>query len=203
MAKILTNIGSRGFELVRNRIAEILTDEISNQGILFSDIDYSNTKVIICSGGPEDMQYLSIVNVSLMSGSFGERTSYDGFVKATYLYSIDVYCNASNNKTHASNYLSAVKCEKIIGLCFAILDNPIYRNLGYNAKSFIERVKCNSINFRAKNNNDVNNTSMGRLEFEVQIDETVDLLSATVLAEFNTSLKLQETNEGYMYKLVL
>jgi hypothetical protein len=199
MPKILTNIGPRVFEVVRNRIAEILTDEINNQATLFSDVDYTNTKVVIASSGPEDMEALSIVNVSLMNGKFGERKSYDGKVKATYYYSIDVYCTAPNNKINNSEYLSAIKCEKIIGICFSILENPIYRSLGYPPKGFIERVKSNDINFRAKNYNDTNNSSMGRLVFEVQVDETDDLLNAVVLAEFKTLLQLSGSSNGYTY----
>lgn len=205
MPKILTVIGPRAFEIIRNRIAEILTDEIAEQAALTSDLDFLNTEVFISSGGPEDMENLSRINVSLLNGNFGNdsRKSYDGKVKASYLYAIDVYTNASNTKDSAADYLATVKCEKLIGLCFAILDNPIYRSLGYDAKSFIERVKCNDFNFRSKNKVDSLNTEMGRLVFEVQADETVDLLTASVLSEFETKLTLDVSDKGYFYKKVL
>jgi len=203
MPKILTVVGPRVFEVIRNRIAEILTDEISNQAILSSDTVFLNTKVLIESGGPEDQQDLSVVNVSLMNGTFGERKSYDGKVKGNYLFSIDVYTNDKNNKLQSGDYLASVKCQKLIGLCFAILDNPIYRTLGYSAKGFIERVKSNDFNFRAQNKVDANNTAMGRLVFEVQADETVDLLTATVLTEFQTKLTLNTSGKGYYYEIVL
>lgn len=203
MPKILTVIGPRAFEVIRNRIAEILTDEIAGQASLTSDEDFLNTRVLIASDGPEDQQDLTVVNVSLLKGEFGERKSYDGKVKGSYLYAIDVYTNASNTKDFSSDYLSKIKCEKLIGLCFAILDNPIYRSLGYDQKSFIERVKCNDFNFRSKNKADVLNTEMGRIVFEVQADESVDLLTATVLQDFRTNLTLNTSGKGYFYEVVL
>lgn len=205
MPKIITVIGPRAFEVVRNRIAEILTDEINNQGVLSSDQDFLSTNILIASDGPEDMEGLSTVNVSLLNGKFGERTSYDGKVKSTYLYAIDVYTKSKNTKDFSADYLSTIKCEKITGLCFAILDNPIYRSLGYGSKSFIERVKCNDFNFRSKNKNnvDVNQCEMGRIVFEVQVDETVDLLTATVLSDFATTLNLNTSDKGYFYEFIL
>lgn len=205
MPKILSIISPQAFELIRDQIAAILADEIDYQGVLSYDPDFLNMIVFVEGNNPEDKEDLPLINVSLATGSWPDRKAYNGQIKGNYIYNIDVYTNSPSSSDNEGDEirgdnLSGVKLQKILGICRAILENPIYRNLGY-ASGFIERVAMNDLNIRAESKNaDALNTRMGRLTFQVEVQENVNLLNANPLLEWTTSVSINKTDDGYYFQ---
>lgn len=202
MPKILFVLGPQAFELIRDRIAIILADEIEGQYLLTYDPDFGEMKVFVESANPNDKEDLPIINLSFASGSYPLLKEYNGKILGSYIYNIDVYTSSPSNDEADGDNISGVKLQKILGVCRAILDNPIYRNLNY-APGFIQRVSVQDINIRADSkemNNDSLNTRMGRLTLSVEAEESVALLVGNDLNEWNTNVSLNGTNDGYYYQ---
>ena len=196
MSKITNIIPAQNYELVRNRIAEILIDEISMQLILSGNYELDLT-VDIENQSPNDKTELPLINVSLINGNYGNK-SYNGSITSTYQYTVDCYTNSKTINTTKGIQISTFKCHKLLGVCRYILENPIYKTLGYNA-GFIQRVFISDLQIAASKNgnDDAFNTVMGRLTFNVVVTETVDLLKPTIASGYNTRIKIGNTNNGY------
>lgn len=202
MPKILSVLGPQAFELIRDRIAIILADEIEGQYLLTYDPDFGAMKVFVESANPNDKEDLPIINLSFAMGSYPLLKEYNGDILGSYIYNIDVYTNSPSDDEADGDNLSGIKLQKILGVCRAILDNPIYRNLNY-APGFIQRVSVQDINIRADSkdmNNDSLNTRMGRLTVSVEVQEKVSLLTGNILNEWTTTVSLNETADGYYYQ---
>lgn len=204
MPKILTAIAPQAFELIRDQLAAILADEIDYQGVLTYDPDLLRMNVFVESNNPNDKEDLPLINVSLATGSWPDRKGYDGNIKGNYIYNIDVYSSSPASINEDGTYLpgdnlSAIKLQKIMGKCRAILENPIYKTLAYKP-GFIERVGLQELNIRAEGKgNDALNTSMGRLTYLVEVQEKVTLLHGSPLLEWTTVTKINNTDDGYLF----
>lgn len=200
MPKILTQIDPQAFELIRDQIAAILADELNYQGVLKSDNDLLKIKVYVESINPEDKEDLPIVNVCLAHGEWPDRKSYDGKIKGNYTYNIDFYTNSPTDDNDEGDKLSGVKLQKLMGISRAILENPIYRILGYNP-GFVERVGLKDLNIRLETKNtDALNTRMGRLTFLVEVQESVDLLTGQPLQQWTAAVSINNTSDGHYFQ---
>ena len=201
MPKILSVLGAQAFELIRDRIAIILADEIEGQYLLTYDPDFGRMGVYVEASNPDDKEDLPKVNVSLATGSWPLLKEYNGEILGTYIYNIDVYASSPSNDSAEGDNLSAVKLHKILGVCRAIIDNPIYRNLSYPS-GFVQRVSVTDLNIRVDSkdmNNDALNTRMGRVTVTVEALEKVSLLQGVLLTDSYATATLNNTNNGYYY----
>jgi hypothetical protein len=201
MPKIKTVLGPQAFELIRERIAIILADEFEGQYLLTYDPDFGAMKVFVESANPNDKEDLPVINLSFAMGSYPLLKEYNGEILGTYVYNVDVYCSSPSDDTADGDNLSGVKLQKLIGLCRAILDNPIYRTLNYNP-GFVQRVSVQDINIQADSkdmNNDALNTRMGRITFSVEVLEKVGLLTGNPLLEAYATASVNQTNDGHYY----
>jgi hypothetical protein len=200
MALITDPIQTQNFELIREQIAAILAIEIDNQGVLTYDPSLQQMKVFVEAINPEDKTDLPLVNVSYVDGAYGDLKVYDGSNKGVYQYNIDVYTNAKQTDDNRGDYLSAVLLQKILGICRTIIDHPAYKILLF-PPGIIWRVKSNSIKIRDEGKNDALNSRMGRLTIEVHATEKTCITAGILLAESDTTVKVNNTNDGYYYSV--
>lgn len=200
MSLITLPIQPQAFEIIRDQIAVILTDEIDNQHVLTYDTRLSNIKVFVEAANPEDKVDLSIVNVSFVKAGFGELKAYDGTTKGTYIYFIDFYTNSKQTATSRGDKLSTTTLQRLLGVSRVILDYPVYKTLGFGP-GFIFRVNCKEINIRDESKNDALNSRMGRLMLEVQAQETTGIPEGILLVDSDTRVQLNDTEEGYYYTI--
>ncbi len=195
MPKINYPIPLQGYELIRERIAEILIDELGNQVIL-SYAPYLDADVFIESVNPEDKEHLPVVNISLahLEWSNQNQGSKDG----TYTYHIDCYTNSATTDDNTGDYLANAQLQRILGVIRAILENQLYCTLGFQ-RPFIQRVYCSEMNFANKAKNDALNSMMGRLSFIVVATETTPGIIPSLIAGYDTEVKIDDTNKGYYY----
>ncbi len=202
MAVINAQIPQQNFELVLERIGEILANELANQFTLFPVPMAVLEGLVVWKNRyvPFDKSEMPAVNVSLGSGQYDGQTvkSDDG----TYLYNIDVFTYAKGTDAKAGDQHSIDRLHRIMGICRAILRNPKFKTLGYETPpGFVMGIPhVNSIQFATPDPDDTARNVMGRLVFSVKLPETTELIEPELLYGYQTVVKLSETDKGYMWQ---
>lgn len=197
MALLNEQIPVQQFEVIRDRIGEILKDEIDNQFALFNNPDLK-TDVYVERFVPFSHTDLSVINVRFVSGIYDIVTvkQSDG----TYDFFIDVYANGKTTATEDADPKALKKLQRLVGVVRAILENPVYTTLGWAPPS-IESTSIKSIDVAdPKNNQDTASNVFSRLVFTVRVPETTQLKTAPVIAGFETKVKLGLTDKGYLWE---
>lgn len=196
MSKINTVIPKQKFEYIRDRVFEIIMSEFEGQYLQSYDPDL-DLSVFIERSTPLDKTELPGIVVSLAAGNFGNKNQ--GSVDGTYQINIDHYTSAKSAAGVSGDTYAAKKLHKILGISRAILEDPIYKTLGFTPP-FIMKSFISELNIAAQNKEDAENTSMGRLVFNVVANETSKLLIPDLIEGYNTSIKIDNSGKGYFYK---
>lgn len=196
-AKIPHIIPAQQYEVVREQIGAILYTELDNQEQLTYDQDLF-VKVWVERSVPFDKEEVPCVNVCLMNGEYDNKDSRQ--VDGTYEFAVDCYAKAKAlaNGTVTGDILAQMKLQKLMGICRAILENPIYKTLGFIAPS-LSRVMVRSMTIRNEETNDTEHIMMGRLILSVRVVETVRLQDYNLLEGFDTAVKMSLTDKGYVF----
>ncbi len=197
MAKITTIIPAQAFEVVRDKIALILIDEIENQaGISYrKELD---AKVTIERFIPYDEADLPAVNVVLARGDFDNQTTIDS--DGTYRYNIDIYHKAKSKAGSRGDTLAMLNLQALLGVCRAILESSQYKTLGFDDPFIMNRHVENIVIAEPADKKDTISIVQARITFIVTVPEKVDATSADLIAGFDTQVKLGLTEKGYIYK---
>lgn len=192
MAKLNFRIQPRAWETIRDRLAEILADEINNQ----IDLNYLaeiNPEITLERSG-FDMTDTDIVNVSFAQGRPDNKdiTGADG----SYLFNIDAYTKAKTTDDAGGDQIATLKVQTILGLIESIMDHPIYKTLGFQAP-YISRVWLGETNVAQMGKNDQKNIAMGRVQVNVKVFENHILKTPTIAAGFETSFTIGDSTKGY------
>lgn len=190
-------ISPQAFEVIRDRIGEILTDEFDNSFIwsyntLFNDVKVWRERFIQL-----DKSECPAVNVGLLTGDYGNKNQ--GSVDGEYNFAIDVYTNSADEGGISGDTLAAVKNQTLIGAIRAILEDNVYRTLRFNpgliARTGIQNFKMADITEKK----DGLHTCMSRIIFKVLAPESTLPIPADVLAGYVTQVKLHETEKGFYW----
>ena len=185
-------IGTRNFEHVRRRVAEILDEELENQAIIGYDEDLE-IAVYEERITPINYEEKRVVNVRLNSNEFDNffQLNKDG----TISIAVDVYCTYAGDGS-----LSMKKLQKIIGVIDAILSDSRYKTLGF-AKPSISRVQVTGFQISDERvQHDSTNTCLGRVNLEVRVQEQVAAIQPVLLDGYTTRVLISDSNEGYVYE---
>lgn len=196
MSQITTIIGQQAFEIIRDRICEILTDEISNQFALTQDSNL-NLKVWKERSVPFDHSELPAVNVQLVRG---EAVTQDAkSTDDTYTFFIECHSKAKSTDDENGDVKATLRNHRITGVVRAILHDARYITLGIEAPFIINR-RVQSIEFAmVETATDTLSIAPSRISFAVKVPEKVDLKSVRIIEGFQTQLKLNETENGFFY----
>lgn len=196
MSKITLEIPPQGFELIRDRIGEILADEIAAQFAIHNDPE-RNPKVFIERITPIDKTELPLVNVLYSRSGFSNNSAINSDGKNTY--NIDVYTSAKTKIAKKGGAESMARLGRILGIVRAILESPFYLTLGF-APPFIMSTEVTTIEIQdPRDNQDAANTAMGRLIFVVDASEDVEQIQPVPAEGYDTQVKLEETEKGFVY----
>ncbi len=196
MSQITTPIPTQAFELVRNRIGEILIDELVNQATITYKPEL-NATVSIDKFVPFDKTEMPAVNVMLDRGDYDNQTTVDK--DGTYRYFIDCYHKAPTTVTKDGDVEAMRKLQTLMGTCAAILESSKYITLGFVAPFVINRHVENIRIAPPADAKDSNSIVMGRINFVVRVPEEFDKLTPELIAGFDTQVKLGDTDKGYIY----
>lgn len=196
MARILTPIQRQKYELIRDRIGEILADELIVQAIIEYD-DNLNVDVFVERFIPFDKSEVPCINILLARGLYDNKSvvKSDG----TYTYNIDHYVSCKSTEGSRGDSAAARQLQKLMGVSRAILEDPQYNTLGFT-KPYISHTEVREMNIGDPvNNQDGINMIMGRLTFVVRAPETVLALEPRLLDGYDTTVKLYNTDKGYLF----
>jgi len=182
------------FEYIRDRIYDILLEELSNKAIIGYDDDLLDTIVSLEDSIAKPQAELNIVNIALGQGVFSNKNQ--GNQDGAYTFFIDVYAGAKESDSETGTTKSAKKVHRIVGLCRAILETPVYRTLGFTP-GFIRRTTCTNIEIGETKNNDTRNVAMARLTFVVEALENSPFKEPRVAQGFETVIKISDSDVGY------
>jgi hypothetical protein len=196
MGLINQEILPQGFELVRDRIAEILIEEISDQVNLFYQTELE-CEIFVERATPVDKSELAVVNVLFAGGNLEQENIKDGSI--LYQYNVDIYTNSKTNFSNSADNRAAVKAHKLLGVCRSILKNPVYRTLAFAPGSLVSRVQVRQISINENNAQDANSTYMARLGVFVLLTEVVGLIEAQNIEGYNAVVKISNGERGYKY----
>ena len=201
MAALLTNkIPAQQFEVIRDRIATILADEIASQALIAPVTPELNAKVFMERFVPFDKTDMPCVNVVFANGTYDNQDPKTA--NGNYNFFIDVYTKAKTTATDGGDKLATIKLHSLLGICRAILSNPQYDTLAF-ARPSIQRVTVVDIAVeQPQNTQDGSSVIMGRLTLDVRACESVQLLTANNISGWETSVKMDETETGYQFSNV-
>lgn len=186
---LLSPAPTQNFELILDRIGEILVDELSNQSV--NPVVFKERII------PFDKTDLEAVNVALAQGDFTSKTVVDR--DGEYQYNIDCYVSSKSSTTDRADKLANLKLQKLMGVVGYILSASQYISLLF-PKPFIKHTMVRSMRFAdTGNNHDAITTVMGRIEFMVHANENSAIVSGVDFVENITTVKLNETNKGYIW----
>ncbi len=199
-AKITEEITSRNYELIRDRIAAILTVEIAEQlaitgNNLFDAVVWTERFISF------DKTELPAVNVYFFSNRYEEHTPISNVADNTY--HIDIHVHAKH--TSGSDYLNgdkeaSKKCQKMAGVIQTILEHPGYLKLDFDS-NIIRHTKVNDIQIsQPADSQDGLHTVTGRVTFNVVSTDIEPELSAIEAEKYTTQVNLGETDKGFYYE---
>jgi hypothetical protein len=197
MALINAIIPPQRFEIARDAIGLLLFLELQNQHTLDPTfIAPSKVDIEKTNSYDANTEYPAI-NVKVWRGDYdnAQQTQADG----TYKFAIVGYTKSAAVNGGAGDKLAAVKLQKLLGKCRAILSNPVYNRLGLPELN-VKNTKVGAIVLGVTDETQgAENSVVGYLEFYVKMPELVTLIDATPLLASYTTVKLYNTEEGYYW----
>ena len=166
-AKITSVISSSNFELIRDRIAQILAIELANQYILSAD-ELLNLDVWTERFIPFDKTDLPAVNVAFISNTYDHLTPITAV--STNKFYIDISANALHSEDGINldgDKLAILKVQKLTSIVRSILEHPAYIKLDFDTM-IIRHTEVSDIQISIPENvQDSLNTVTGRVIFTV------------------------------------
>lgn len=197
MALITEIIPKQNFEIIHDKIGEILTVELANQKVLQTlpeNAEVFKERIIAIDKTEE------IVIAVLLDGlNSSSVTQSDQENKTNYF--VDVYASGKAEGTTPGDNVVASKLQKYLGMVRYILQSHKYVTLDLPAGTIgnknVDRVQMHD----QENTQDANYSRMGRISFSVRIMENQKLWDGVLLDNNTTKVKLELTDKGYQYKL--
>lgn len=185
------------YELVRDRIAEILAIELANQAYIsdlpiYDDLKVYVERIVPCNLGEK------FINVAIAELSFDNQDvkRQDG----THIYSIDFYVSRSANDEHGGDTLAMLDLQRLMGTVYYILMHTQYYTLGFGANSIGNRRFVNGqFAERSAERDDTAMLVKGRMNLSVRVPELNGLTTPIPIGGQNTKVFLAETEFGLEY----
>lgn len=194
--RIATVIGRQNYELVLDRIGEILTEELNGQ-------DYNNSDLNVTVFKERDIPYNTgegggkpMVNVMFERVDYDYQTAIqsDGLCR----YVIECTRQGKGNPSEGGDTVAMTKIQRLAGVIRAILMNPKYKTLGYEP-GFIKNRHIQSIEFGKPIRQDSAHTVMARLVLAVSFREVTELGVPALMVGYWTGVRIEETERGYLF----
>ena len=205
MPQITTIIPTPNFILIRNRIAEILLDEIRFQGVLSYEEWLQNIEVFAERTLAFDETEIPAINVMLAYGSYATKDMRQS--DGEYEYYIDVYTKSPSSRNEGGDSKARKMMDTLFGLVRAILEDPKYKTLGYAPPFNCNvRIKSFEVNEKTKSSfglqsspNDSDSLNMGRIIFSVKAPEGNNLPTPNLIDGYQTQVRISDTDLGYQF----
>mgnify|MGYP003631615271 CR=1 FL=1 len=211
MAELTGKIAPQQFETLRDQIAAIITLELAAQYALYSPAELVadpkqkvlNAPVYLERMVPVTIDEKEVVNVQFAFGDFegSSQVTTSDQSDGVHTFFIDCYSKGEANSADSASKDSRLRLQRLVGAVRAILMSPHYIRLGFDPPS-IKRRKITRLEMaEPKNEADAQAATIGRIIFEVEVPEVVELLVPGALTKSLTQVKLLETELGHKYEI--
>lgn len=198
MALINEIINPQGFEVVENRIAEILTIELENQHCL-QKLE-SDFQVWVERQEPFDKSEDVMISVILFQGEYEGKNQRD--LQGEYLYFIDIALTGEGSVDESPSINARNKLFKYAGMVRYILESGKYNLLGFppgliGGKS-VKRITFDTdfSNFGNHSNYDGAFIRFCRIIFSVRVQENQLLWDAVALEGNDSKITYETSSKG-------
>jgi len=203
MSIITARILPSNFEIVRDRIFDIISSEMAYQAATFGDTDLVmkiwNSRSVAFD--KVEVMPQAAVNVNYVHSDYN---SMDVTMETdVHKYTIDVHTGGKTKQDGSSrgDANAMVKAQKILGICKKIFMDPQYKTLGFAPPS-VQRRSCEAVDIaQSSRGDDADSLTMGRLTVNVQINEECNLINADLIKGFDAQVKIELTDKGYYFQV--
>lgn len=194
MASIIQNIIPRqGFEIVLEKIAVILFEELTRQKSLQTLGD--DFGVYIERQTAYDKSEGIVISVGMDGADYARKNQFD--VQGNTTYFIDLYTTGDETLVTTGDDNSRFLTLKWLGMIRSILSSTKYKTLGYPAGliggTMVEKIQ-NQLSY---GNGDANFIKFARITFSVRIQENQEMWTSIELQGNDTTIKINETEKGF------
>lgn len=195
MALINNPIPPRAYELIRDRIGNILAVELMNQEAITYD-ELFDVPVFVQRSKPVNQDEPKIINVSFDTGRFSGQTVISA--NGDFTFYIDVIVTGQSTQTGRGDVLTNYNAQKLAGVCCGILEDPQYITLGFN-RPFIGRSHVTDIAPGMIERGEATELSVVRITLNVFCLQNEPAITGIPLSQNLTTVHLGETNLGFQY----
>lgn len=194
MAAIIENIIQRqGFEIVLEKIAVILFEELTRQKSLQTLGD--DFGVYIERQTAYDKSEGIVISVGMDGADYAGKNQFD--VQGNTTYFIDLYTTGDETLVTTGDNNSRFLTLKWLGMMRSILSSTKYKTLGYApgliGGTMVEKIQ-NQLSY---GNGDANFIKFARITFSVRIQENQEMWTSIELQGNDTTIKINETEKGF------
>lgn len=195
-------IERQNYEIILEQIGAILVSEFENQETFFYNTDCVGVKFWLERSTTFDKSELPAINLCLSTGQYDNK--HAGYANGAYTFYVDVLTNSKTTQDTPGDKLAALKANRLMGICRAIIEDPIYRTLGF-ARGSLENHGISGFETGAIKNvgdTDALSTKINRLTVSVKAKETTVLPDGLLLLGNLTKVRLNETEKGFQYEFL-
>lgn len=217
MSSIITNIiGAGNFEIIRSRIASILSDEIANQRVLIqaaidlnppaSELEELNFALSCLPTKVYEQRFIKpqqnekiVLNVYLNRDSLDQLTANESQQGDT-IYVVDAYFGSNSTFDANGDVLSSTKLQRLMAVCRTIIMDARYRTLGFDFElGIISHRSVRNLRVTMPDDQEYNGTNLirGVIDVNVSIVEDGNIIEGTELAAMDTEVKLSDDKGFY------
>lgn len=190
-------IQPRNYEVIRDVIGTIIAVELHNQ-IKLSRNEILESSIYIERFTSYDVAEGNVIIVSIDKAMFDNQTVIHQ--RSTINYNIDIYCSSTQDYVKTGDNKVGVLLHKLTGLVHSILQNENYIKLGL-PNGIIENRTVSKIEFFLPDDDSRGFNRIGRITLSVTSNEHFIQGSGTLLKYLDTTVNLQETEQGYKFNI--
>lgn len=200
MAAILEyDIGVSNQELIRDRIAMILKEELTNQATRQANEELDAEVYTEYYSTPDEVEERVIV-VGIDRGSFDNHTQIHQ--TADFMYYIDIYTFGKAKGDNDGYLVSSLVLQRLAGLVRSILQAPQYVRLAFDTEQIIHRRSVSNIVYDLTGEEeDASSSRMCRVSLKVEFSENQPGQEPIVAVGYDTQVKIEETDKGFKYTI--
>lgn len=198
MAIITEEIPPQGYEIVQNRIGEILATEIANQQDIQGLND--NVEVFVERIEPFDKSEDVMISLAFREGDYEGYTQRD--TQGNYMYFVDVFASGAGKGDEAPSTNVRAKLFKYVGFIRYILSSGKIPTLGFPpgliGGKYIKKVTLDTdySNFGNHSNYDGAFIRFCRIIFIVRVQENQLLWEGIPLQGNDTNIEYESSSKG-------
>jgi hypothetical protein len=192
-------IPAQSFELIRNRIGEIIANEFAAQKVITPS--WVKPTVWVERYYAFQDTEMPAVNVTFAGGSYSNETIQRS--QGEYTYNINVFTASPTTSANGGDKIALLALQKVLGMIRSILMNNQYIKLGYALNGIVINRRIGTIQIGDKKDiQDALSDVVGQITLVVNAIETSEVGEGVECTLVNSSVKLDESVEGFYYNSI-